>query len=330
MRYLRGGLLGLGIVLLVALIVDNDPGSILTSFSQLSWRLLIVLCFPMILVVACDTLGWRFAFRRDRVAFGTLLSARLAGEAFNLTTPTATMGGEAVKTWLLRGHVPLEESLPSVIVAKTTITIAQGFLLLLGVVLAGATLPAGSPLLVGMQWLLIVQVVMLAIFVALQIRGVLGWTVRVLDQIGPLRAWWRPGVLRRADAVLARFYRRQLGRLVLSIFWHLVAWLLGAVETYLILQFMGLDVSLATATVIEAFGTAIRLATFVVPASVGVLEGGFVAIFAALGLAPSAGISFSLIRRVREMAWVGAGLVAFAAMRPVAASDEPRESPSRA
>jgi glycosyltransferase 2 family protein len=330
MRYLRGGLLGLGIVLLVALIVDNDPGSILTSFSQLSWRLLIVLCFPMTLVVACDTLGWRFAFRRDRVAFGTLLSARLAGEAFNLTTPTATMGGEAVKTWLLRGHVPLEESLPSVIVAKTTITIAQGFLLLLGVLLAGATLPAGSPLLVGMQWLLIVQVVMLAIFVALQIRGVLGWTARVLEQIGPRRAWWRPGVLRRADAVLARFYRRQPVRLGLSIFWHLVAWLLGAVETYLILHFVGLEVSLATATVIEAFGTAIRLATFVVPASVGVLEGGFVAIFAALGLAPSAGISFSLIRRVREMAWVGAGLVAFAAMRPVAASDEPRESPSRA
>jgi glycosyltransferase 2 family protein len=82
--------------------------------------------------------------------------------------------------------------------------------------------------------------------------------------------------------------------------------------------------------VIEAFGTAIRLATFVVPASLGVLEGGFVAIFAALGLAPSAGISFSLIRRVREMTWVGAGLVAFAAMRPVAAGDEPRESPSRA
>jgi uncharacterized protein (TIRG00374 family) len=330
MRYLRVGLLGVGVVLLVALIVDNEPASILASFSQLSWRLLIVLCFPMIFVVACDTLGWRFAFRRDRVAFSTLLSARLAGEAFNLTTPTATMGGEAVKTWLLRGRVPLEESLPSVIVAKTTITIAQGILLLLGVVLAGKTLPAGSPLLTGMQWLLIVQVVMLSVFVALQIRGVLGWTARVLDQIGPLRAWWRPGVLRRADAVLARFYRRQPGRLALSIFWHLVAWLLGALETYLILQFVGLDVSLTTATVIEAFGTAIRLATFVVPASLGVLEGGFVAIFAALGLAPSAGISFSLIRRVREMTWVGAGLVAFAAMRPVAASDEPRESPSRA
>jgi uncharacterized membrane protein YbhN (UPF0104 family) len=119
-------------------------------------------------------------------------------------------------------------------------------------------------------------------------------------------------------------------RLGLSIFWHLVAWLLGAVETYLILTFVGLEVSLATATVIEAFGTAIRLATFVVPASLGVLEGGFVAIFAALGLAPSAGISFSLIRRVREMAWAGAGLVAFAAMRPGAAGDEPRESPTRA
>ena len=34
----------------------------------------------------CDALGWRSAFRRVGVPFGALLSARLAGEAFNATT----------------------------------------------------------------------------------------------------------------------------------------------------------------------------------------------------------------------------------------------------
>ncbi len=84
----------------------------------------------------------------------------------------------------------------------------------------------------------------------------------------------------------------------------------------MILNFLGIEVSLAPATVIEAYGTAVKVATFLVPASLGVLEGGFVATFATLGLSSTAAISFSLVRRVREAFWVALGLVAFAAMRP--------------
>jgi len=67
--------------------------------------------------------------------------------------------------------------------------------------------------------------------------------------------------------------------------------------------------------VIEAFGTAVRFATFLIPASLGVLEGGYVVTFAALGLGSTTAVSFSLVRRIREAVWVGLGLVAFAATR---------------
>jgi hypothetical protein len=75
-----------------------------------------------------------------------------------------------------------------------------------------------------------------------------------------------------------------------------------------------------TATVIEAIGAAVRLATFVIPASVGAVEGGFVATFGALGLGSSTALAFGLARRVREVAWIAAGLVAFATLRPVSKS----------
>ena len=115
---------------------DNDPAAIAASIARVGWRLAVVIVFPTVLVALFDVLGWRYAFTRDRVGLVTLFWTRLAGEAVNLTTPTAALGGEAAKTWLLRDHVSLAESLSSVIVAKTTITIAQGLLLLLGVVLA--------------------------------------------------------------------------------------------------------------------------------------------------------------------------------------------------
>ncbi len=295
---------------------ENDPQAILASIGRLSWRLAIVLCFPVALVMLFDTLGWRFAFLRDGVAFRALFTARLAGEAFNLVTPTAAVGGEAVKAWLLRGVVPLAASVPSVIVAKTTIVLAQGLFLLfllLGVVLAWSSTPRGSTLFRAMLWLLAIEAVALAGFVVAQLRGMLAWGGRLVTQLGVKGV--RTEALDRIDDVLARFYRTAPGRLTLSIAFHFVAWLLGAVETWLILGFLGVPVSLTAATVIEAFATAIRFATFLIPASLGALEGGYVLTFAALGLGSTTAVSFGLIRRIREAVWIGLGLVAFAAMR---------------
>ena len=305
----------LGVALLAALVAQNDPAAVLSSITDLSWRLGIVLFFPAVLVALFDTLGWRYAFPNGAPPFTALAVSRLAGEAFNMATPTAAVGGEAVKAWLLRGYAPLDATLASVIVAKTTITLGQGLYFLLGVVVAWQTGLTGSTLLHGMLWLLALEAVALGLFVLVQTRGMLGWSWRMLERFG-LRPARGEATLGRVDEALGQFYRTAPGRLGLSIGFHFLAWLMGSVETWLILKFLGTEVSLATATVIEGFGTAIKVATFLVPASLGVLEGGFLATFATLGLSSTTAISFSLVRRLREAVWVAIGLIAFAAMRP--------------
>ena len=315
MRYVRVALFVVGVGCLVLVIVKNDPGAILASIRHLGWRLAIVICFPAVLVTLLDTLGWRFAFIDDQVPFRILVSARLAGEAFNLTTPTGAVGGELVKAWLIRSRVGLSESLPSIIVAKTTITIAQGLFLLVGIVLAWWTVGTTS-LLVVMETLLIMEVLTLTVFVVAQTRNLLARAERLVRAFGAYRGQSSEALVRVDDA-LARFYRTQPARLTLSITCHFIAWLLGSIESYLILRFLGVPVPLPTATVIEAFGASIRFATFIVPASVGLLEGGYAAIFAALGLGSAAGVSFTLARRMREIVWIALGLVVFAVMRAV-------------
>ena len=319
MSWLRLVLLGLGIALLIGLVVGHDPAAVFASLRQLSWRFVVILLFPAIPVMIFDTLGWRYAFLRDRVPFFTLLRTRLVGEAFNLVTPTAALGGEGVKAWLLRDRLPLEETVPSVIIAKTTITLAQGVFLLLGIALASMGF-GRSPLLLGMQWLLGLEVLALVIFIMVQTRGVVGWSVGQLERLG-VRPEGAAPTAARVDRTLRTFYRHTPTRLTLSIVFHLAAWLLGAVEAYLILLFLGIPVSLATATVIEAFGTGVRFATFLVPASLGVQEGGFAVTFVALGLTAADGIAFGLVRRLRELVWVAIGLAIFAmTRRPVIAA----------
>lgn len=314
MRLVRLGLLVCGAALFLWLLATIGPGAVIQAFSELSWRLLIILVLPFGLTTLLDTLGWRYAFRRDRVPFRMLLAARLAGEAFNLTTPTASMGGEAVKAWLVKPWAPLAEGLPSVIVAKTTITIGQALFVVVGLVAAHAALPSDSLVVRGMEWLLVVQVLAVGGFVAVQAGGALSGSTRWLQKLGWLSGR-RLEPLAQINDGLAHFYRREPKRLTLSICFHLLAWLIGVLEPWLILRWIGLPVSLAEATAIEAFSSGIRFAAFLVPGYLGALEAGHVAIFAVLGLGAPAGLSFTLIRRVREAAWTGLGFLALTPLR---------------
>ena len=303
-----------GLGLLAALVASVGLDAITGAFTTLSWRLLIVLVVPFVFGNILDTLGWRFAFTRDLVSFPTLWRARLAGEAVNTTTPTASVGGEAVKAWLLRPHVSYDEGLASVVVAKTTITVAQGLFLVLGLLLATG-MPADGRVLTGMRWLLVVEILAVVGFVAVQVSGVVGGALRAVGQrLGLPSVVARSADVGRVEHVLRRFYTGRPGRLTLSVTAHLLGWVISATEIWLVLHFLGADVSLSSALVLEAFATGIRFVTFFVPAGVGTTEGGLVLVFVAFGLGAPLGLSFALVRRLREVCWTAAGLLMLMAL----------------
>lgn len=321
MRTVRLILLAVGVTFLGYLVVRAGPETLLASFQAISWRLLLIVWFPFALIQVLDTLGWRYAFRRDFTSFPTLLAARLAGEAFNITTPMASVGGEPVKAYLLRPRVPLGEGLASVIIAKTTVTLSQGAFLVLGIALALAVLPPAGPLLKGMTGLAALEAVALGGFVLAQQKGLFGRGLRLLRALGLSPSEQGHEGVRRLDTALATFYREHRGRLTLSLFFHFVGWVVGSLEVYLILHFMGIPVSLATALVIEAFHAAIKSAAFLIPGGLGALEGGNMAVFAAFGLGAGVGLSMTLVRRFRELTWVAAGLVTLSLFRTAAGPD---------
>jgi putative membrane protein len=322
MNAIRLVLLALGVAFLGYLVVQVRPETLVTSFQAISWRLLLIVLFPFVLITVLDTLGWHFAFRRNLASFATLLTVRLAGEAFNAATPTASMGGEPLKAFLLRPKVPFGEGLASVIVAKTTVTLAQGLFLVAGIALALTSLPLSTPLLKGMTWLAAVEAVAVGAFVFLQQKGLFGGAVRFLRRLGFSWADQRDEGVHRLDQALSTFYREHPGRLMLSLLFHFAGWVLGSLEVFLILHFMGVPISLTTALIIEAFAVAIKSAAFLIPAGVGALEGGNMAVFAAFGLGAGAGLSMTLVRRLRELTWVAAGLVALSLFRGVPAGIE--------
>jgi hypothetical protein len=248
--------------------------SLVSTLTRIMWWQFGLVCAVYGVGVIADTFGWRYALGRGQSPRFLRLLAAKCGEAVNVVTALGSVGGEAIKAWLLRRDVPYEASVPSMIVAKTSLVLAQAPDRR-GILVAWTTGAGGPTLLLAMSALLVVEVIGVGGFLGVQLGGgVVGRPPRPRAAAGS-----RPApVLPPRVAVLP-----PLGGLPLR---GLAG---GAVEAFLILAALGLPASLVVATVIEAHGSGVRFATFFVPASLGALEGANAGAFGALGWAASAG-----------------------------------------
>ena len=128
-----------GLVAVIGIILHIGPEPILLATSRIgSWGMTLIL-LPMILVYGLEAFGWRLTLGRlaKRVSFLRLFAIRMAGETVNVTTPTAYVGGEPLKAYMIRQYgVPMVDALASVVTAKTAMTLAQIVFILVGLGLA--------------------------------------------------------------------------------------------------------------------------------------------------------------------------------------------------
>ena len=322
---LQRALLLAGLVLFAALVRQLGAAAVLANLRLVGWGIVLIVGQEILAYVA-NTLGWRAAFprRHTPVAFRHLLAARIAGDAVNYVTPTATVGGELVRLHFLRGRAATIDLATSVAVAKVSQTVGQlAFIIAgLGLILTQTPLPPATRL-----GLVIGAATLTALVVALvcaQRRGMLAPLARVAalfvrrERVAALRRH-----LRHLDEEIASFHRAGRGAFLLSSGCFLAGWMLGVLEIYLMLWLLGLPASVYRALTIEVLSVAIDATLFFVPGKVGTQEGGKVLIFSALGLDPAKGLSVGILRRIRELTWTLVGLLILSrrqlATRPVAA-----------
>jgi hypothetical protein len=100
------------------------------------------------------------------------------------------------------------------------------------------------------------------------------------------------------QAVALTYARRSRG--MASFVLNLIGWFIGIGEVYMILWMIKSTVSWESALLLESLGQAIRGAAFVIPASLGVQEGGYLLLAPLAGLQPEVALALSLAKRARE------------------------------
>ncbi len=323
-------LLACGVVLLALLVYAAGPRRLLQHVRALGWWAPVVFV-PYAIASAFDAAGWRATFTHARPSLALLYVVRLIGEAVNNVTPTAYLGGEPVKAYVLqRFGVPLSDATTSVILAKTALTIAQIAFVILGVALLflrrGATWTT-IPILLLM---LVGGAAVTLLLVRWQRRGLVASIAGTVGRFFP-RARLTVGLRDRAgeiDEKLRGFYEAGPGAAVTSVVLHLVGWIAGAAEVFAIMTLIGHPVGCLVAIIVEALAQPTRLLGIVVPATLGVQEAGGMIIFGILGLPPELGLTLMLLKRVREIGYSVLGLALLARIRGGAAAPVSVASPT--
>lgn len=314
MKQLTVGLLVVGVLLLAVILRQTDLDQVWEALRQVGWLGVAALLGLHFVAFAVDTGTWYLTLpsaRLDAKWIYRLWKAMMVGEALNVVTPFASLGGEPVKAGLIRQHcgIGYREGTASLILAQTIVNLALVVFLLIGflLMLTTGSLPSSYRFAAGLG-------------IILFSGGILGFVlVQRTKLVSRAGRWLGRGKLgekaRRVlqlvheveDRVIA-FYTGTPKRLALALGTSLLHWILHAVGLYLALRFLGQTVSFGDAWALVAVVVLVRSVLFILPAGLGSQEATFVLLSSALCGAPAIGLAVAVLVRFREIVWVVWGM----------------------
>jgi len=110
------------------------------------------------------------------------------------------------------------------------------------------------------------------------------------------------------DEQITQFYHRDPRRFVQALALEYVSRCVFMVEYLLIAGSVGLDLGYWKAYVVGGLTQLVQNAMFVVPFEVGTKEGSLYFLFQLLGFDPALGVYTAIVSRLRDLAWIGAGV----------------------
>lgn len=293
------GLGGLSIAL-----VNCDPQGIAAAFALIGWQGALALgVWRMIPVGLCVAGLWVLAPKGSGVGFPTALSARLGRDGVSALLPVLPAGGELVGARILSlSGVDAAVAL-GVLVADVTLEMAaQAAFSVVGVYALFLALP-GSGAGLWAMWAVLLPVLMVFGLALMQ-------HPRIVEKLESLAEKLVGDRLPAGEIIPAikSIYTSQ-SKLAQCFGLHFAGWLVGVGEAWLALYWLGHPLSIAGVVALEAVVFALKGVAFVIPWSVGVQEGGYMALGVALGVPPDLALTLALVKRLPDVLLGVPGLI---------------------
>lgn len=330
-RYFKllAGVIGFAIVVYLF----NSIGwmAIYDHLSTLGWFVPLVF-LPYFFTNIINTYAWISSFpppfSKYNLKFFQVYWIRICGESINNFTPTAQVGGEVSRVLFLKKfRVKPSVGMVTVIMDKAALVISQILFIYTGLfmLLSRVDWPLTVKLLIG-STLILALIVIYGILLAVH----KGFFSKISHSINSRFHW--PALKRlhqriqTLDHHLMQFYFNHHKEFIRSNYLHYIGWIVGALETWTLLYLLGHPVGIADAIMIEALVGFAKGIGFLVPGSLGIMEGGSVFLFQILGLGSGLGLAFTLLKRARELVFGGLGWVVLYCQFPALKKGKPPSS----
>jgi putative membrane protein len=315
MKYLGRAAALIGLAIAVWLVWREHPATVFRLLKDAGAGLLIA-ALAHVLPMVANAWDWRSLIRpAQRPGVWPMLRLVWIRESVNGLLPVARIGGEIVSFRLLgRLGVRPATAVASLIVDMQLTLVSQ---LVFAFGAAGYVLYHASSetarVMGQLAWGIALLVPILLLFALVQHARPFERVARVLNRVTSGKVYALVGQSLRIDQSLKLVWRRHGVVLRYLCIWQPLQCAGFALELWLALHFLGTNVSIAQALVLEALIQMLSSAAFLVPAGLGVQEGGFVLIGGLLGLDPATCLALAGARRIRDLLIYVPGLLAWQA-----------------
>lgn len=273
------------------------------ALSEIGYGIVFLVLLHLVSILL-DSQGWYIALHRlrARLGRGLVASAACRRNAVQTLVPLGASGFVSGYRTLRHHHVQPHTALSSLIFETTITTAGELFLLLTSAVMVfrGAS-PTGRSTFLDYAPIAGFLAAVLAAALVLQLRGKVFDTLgRGLDKLGPStrRSSWSRFPLRVKHG-LWRLYRSPAAW-GWGFLWQLASLLTGAGAVWLAFFLIHAQVSFMVALFFLCLARALRSFGFLIPSAWGLQEGLFILLAPLAAVSPTAGLTVSLILRVRD------------------------------
>lgn len=318
-RRLRLVALALGVILFGLLLYRVGLHNLLDNLRRAGW----VLAPVMLLwlgTYCCNATSWRLIMADEpgRPGFGAALNVTISGFALNYATPVLSVGGEALKVaaatrWL--GNT--RRAAGSVVGYRLLFTTAHVICMLVAVAIAVGHGPATPVARWSLGFAALILLAEAALLLSIHRAGALLRLLALLHRIPGLgrlaaRAEQKRDALSELDQLVTALWRTRPARFWTALSLEILGRTLMLGEFYLVPRSLGLAVTPWDAFAMGGLTSLVGLMLFVVPFGLGAKEAGSLGAFRLLGYDPAIGVYTAVVGRLRELSWIGIGLLLLA------------------
>jgi uncharacterized protein (TIRG00374 family) len=249
------------------------------------------------------------------VPFLHILKINLSGFALKAATPLGFLGGDPYKIIEFRNILGVEKATSSVVLYSMTHITAHFLFWALAIIAAALFLPMPLNTRIFLLASFLVFVFLLFFLWKCYRKGLTVRFFALCSRIPYLKRWVVPFLkkyderLIQIDNQISHLYNNRKVAFVRTLGLEFFARICNCLEVYVILLTVTTDVTLIQSVVIYTFMSLFTNILFFSPMQIGTREGGFLLAFKALSLSGGLGIYVSLVTRVRELIWMGIGIL---------------------